>query len=60
MNPIKISESEWQVMTVAWEKAPVSAADVVEALLQQKCWHSRTTRTLLDRLVKKKGLEDQA
>jgi BlaI family penicillinase repressor len=56
MNPIKISESEWQVMSVAWEKAPVSAGDVVETLLRQKGWHSRTTRTLLDRLVKKKAL----
>jgi BlaI family transcriptional regulator, penicillinase repressor len=56
MNPIKISESEWQVMSVAWEKAPVSASEVVEALHRQKGWHSRTTRTLLDRLVKKKAL----
>jgi BlaI family penicillinase repressor len=56
MNPIKISESEWQVMSVAWEKAPVSASEVVEALHRQKSWHSRTTRTLLDRLVKKKAL----
>lgn len=57
MNSIKISESEWQVMSVAWEKAPVSAAEVVEALARQKGWHSRTTRTLLDRLVKKKALK---
>jgi BlaI family transcriptional regulator, penicillinase repressor len=57
MSSIKISESEWQVMTVAWEKAPVSAAEVVEALTRQKGWHSRTTRTLLDRLVKKKALK---
>ena len=57
MDSIKISESEWQVMSVAWEKAPVSAAEVVEALARQKAWHSRTTRTLLDRLVKKKALK---
>src|SRR5271168_5007626 len=57
MNPIKISESEWQVMSIAWEKAPVSASEVVEALHRQKCWHSRTTRTLIDRLVKKKALK---
>src|SRR5580692_234322 len=57
MRPIKISESEWQVMSVAWQKAPVSAAEVVEALERQKGWHSRTTRTLLDRLVKKQALK---
>jgi BlaI family penicillinase repressor len=57
MNQIKISESEWLVMSIAWEKAPVSAGEVVAALLRQKGWHSRTTRTLLDRLVKKKALK---
>ena len=57
MHPIKISESEWQVMSVVWEKAPVSAGEVVEALQLQKGWHSRTTRTLLDRLVKKEALK---
>jgi BlaI family penicillinase repressor len=60
MNPIKISESEWQVMNVTWGKAPVSAGEVVDALLRQKGWHSRTTRTLLDRLVKKKALKIRA
>jgi BlaI family transcriptional regulator, penicillinase repressor len=57
MNLIKISESEWQVMSIAWEKARVSASEVVEVLHRQKGWHSRTTRTLIDRLVKKKALK---
>jgi len=57
MNPVNISESEWEVMTFIWEKAPVAASDVVEALSQSKQWHSRTTRTLLDRLVKKQALK---
>ena len=56
MKPIKISESEWQVMSVIWEKAPASASEVVEAMTRRRGWHSRTTRTLLDRLVKKKAL----
>jgi predicted transcriptional regulator len=57
MTPINISDSEWQVMSVIWEKAPVSAADVVEAVSAEKGWHSRTIRTLLDRLVKKKAIK---
>jgi BlaI family penicillinase repressor len=44
-------------MSVVWTKAPISASEVVEALTLQKGWHSRTTRTLLDRLVKKKALK---
>lgn len=57
MNPIKISESEWHVMAVVWDKGPVAASEVVESLGKQKGWHSRTTRTLLDRLTKKKALK---
>jgi len=44
-------------MSVVWTKGPVSASDVVEALGERKGWHSRTTRTLLDRLTKKKALK---
>ena len=57
MRPLKISESEWQVMSLVWEKAPVSTSEVVAALTEQKQWHPRTIRTLLDRLVKKKALK---
>src|SRR5260221_12127149 len=57
MRPIaKISEAEWEVMTVAWNNAPVAASDVVEQLQSKRGWHSRTIRTLLDRLVKKGAL----
>jgi BlaI family transcriptional regulator, penicillinase repressor len=57
MKPVKISDSEWQVMNVVWARAPISASDIVEALASQKGWHSRTIRTLLDRLVRKGALK---
>ena len=57
MRPIKISEAEWQVMTLVWDKAPIPASEIVEALNKQRGWHTRTTRTLLDRLVRKKALK---
>ena len=50
---IRISESEWEVMNIVWEKTPVPAGDVVELLETKKGWRERTTRTLIDRLVKK-------
>jgi BlaI family penicillinase repressor len=56
MRRIKISDSEWQVMTVVWDKAPVPTSEIVEVLAGQKGWHVRTIRTLLDRLVRKKAL----
>jgi len=50
---IRISESEWEVMNIVWEKTPVPAGEVVELLETKKGWRERTTRTLIDRLVKK-------
>lgn len=58
MKTVKIADSEWEVMNVVWEEEPwVSASRVVEVLSERKGWHSRTTRTLLERLVKKGVLE---
>ncbi|MDB6038907.1 MAG: transcriptional regulator [Verrucomicrobiales bacterium] len=57
METIKISEAEWHVMTVVWSKGPVPASEVVEVLNERKGWHSRTIRTLLDRLTRKKALK---
>jgi BlaI family penicillinase repressor len=53
---VRISESEWQVMSMVWDRSPIAAGDIVEALSRRKGWHSRTIRTLLDRLVKKGAL----
>ncbi len=44
-------------MNVVWARAPISASEMVEALESQTGWHSRTIRTLLDRLVKKGALK---
>ncbi len=57
MSTVKISDSEWQVMNLIWARAPISASEIVEALASQTAWHSRTIRTLLDRLVKKGALK---
>lgn len=55
-EPVRISESEWEVMNVVWQRAPVAAAEVAEELADRKGWAVRTTRTLLDRLLKKKAV----
>jgi BlaI family penicillinase repressor len=57
MKSIHISDSEWQIMAVIWEHSPVATAEVVEKLSWQKGWHSRTVRTLLDRLARKGALK---
>ena len=55
-KPINISESEWEVMNAVWHKSPIAASEIVEQLSGKNEWHSRTIRTLLDRLVKKGAL----
>jgi len=48
-----ISESEWEIMTVLWEKTPLTANEVISSLQERTDWKPKTIRTLLDRLVKK-------
>ena len=61
MKTPKISEAEWEVMTVLWAKSPRTANDVVEALSKKMHWQRETIRTLINRLVQKKavGFEKQ-
>ena len=49
----RISESEWKVMQVLWQKGPQTANDVVQALDGREDWKPRTVKTLITRLVKK-------
>ena len=53
----KISEAEWQVMKVLWNKAPLTANNIVEILSKETSWKRETIRTLINRLVRKKALD---
>jgi BlaI family penicillinase repressor len=57
---IHITEAEWEVMAVVWERAPVAAATILEFLEQKKQWSLATVRTLLRRLVNKGALKQQS
>lgn len=48
-----ISESEWIIMDLLWEKNPLTAKDIIEKIKGKKEWNPRTVKTLLSRLVKK-------
>jgi BlaI family penicillinase repressor len=56
----KISEAEWEVMKVIWEKSPATAQEVIEQLETRMKWNPRTIKTLLGRLVKKGALKFEA
>ena len=51
--PPKISSAEWDVMSVVWAKAPVTAGEVFEALPGGHGWKQKTVNTFLTRLVDK-------
>ena len=47
----RISEAEHAVMEVLWDRSPISAADVCEAICADRDWSIPTVKTLLSRLV---------
>jgi len=52
----RISPAEWQVMKVIWAGSPILASEVITRLCAGQTWHSKTIRTLLARLVKKRAI----
>ena len=53
----QITDAELIVMKVVWEKAPVTANQVVETLENRQHWKPKTIHTLLSRLVRKSALD---
>jgi len=49
----RISEAEWEVMKVLWERSPLTANEIVEVLSRKTPWQRETIRTLINRLVQK-------
>ena len=52
----QISDAEWDVMKVVWDRQPVPASDVVDRLAADRGWRPRTVKTMLNRLVAKGAL----
>ncbi len=52
-----ISEAEWVVMEVLWQRGPLSPSELVEALSTTKTWSPKTIQTLVFRLLHKGVLQ---
>ncbi|WP_432666605.1 BlaI/MecI/CopY family transcriptional regulator [Wukongibacter baidiensis] len=52
----QISDTEWKVMKIIWEKSPITANKVIDELEGVCDWSDRTIRTLLNRLIKKEAI----
>lgn len=51
-----ISDAEWQVMKVLWEKSPLTSTEIIDTLKSDTTWSPKTIHTLISRLVKKEAL----
>ena len=56
---LRMTNAEWEVMVVSWQRAPVAASVVAGQLHESKRWSNATVRTLLRRLVNKGALAQQ-
>ncbi len=56
----RASDSEMQVLSALWEKAPQTAADLTQRVGKLNGWTQATVKTLLARLVQKGAVTAEA
>lgn len=52
----KISEAEWEVMKIIWDKNPRSANEIIKDLEGSTDWKPKTVKSLISRLLKKNAI----
>ena len=50
---IKISDSEWKIMNLLWEKTPKKMMEITKELYPETGWTKHTVMTLLKRMESK-------
>ena len=53
---IRISDAEFEVMKIIWEKGEVTSQEIINELKEFK-WNDNTVRTLINRLIAKKAVK---
>lgn len=54
---VELTEAEWEIMKIVWEKEPCAAGTVQETLAGSRNWAYSTVKTTMDRMVEKGLLE---
>ncbi|QJC54046.1 BlaI/MecI/CopY family transcriptional regulator [Paenibacillus albicereus] len=54
--PIRISESESEVMKLLWEQEPLTAGEIIVRLQREMDWSDQTIKTFLNRLLNKEAI----
>lgn len=53
----RISDTEWELMQVLWQRSPLAVGELLAALqARDPSWHPKTAQTLLTRLVRKRAV----
>ncbi len=55
----ELTEAEWEIMRIVWEKEPCAAGTVQEALAETKDWAYATVKLTMDRMARKGFLKIQ-
>ncbi|MBN1787680.1 MAG: BlaI/MecI/CopY family transcriptional regulator [Sedimentisphaerales bacterium] len=55
---MKLTDTEWQVMNVLWERYPATARGISERLPKEINWAYTTIKTLLARLTEKGAVKE--
>jgi BlaI family penicillinase repressor len=53
IKTVELTEAEWEIMKVVWEKEPCAAGTVQETLAQSRNRAYSTVKTTMDRMVEK-------
>lgn len=56
-SAVELTEGEWDIMKVIWDKEPCAAGTVQESLAEDRNWAYSTVKTTMDRMVEKGFLE---
>jgi len=52
-NEVKISDAEWEIMRIVWDKPNLTGSEIVDLISPKRDWNYRTVKTLISRLVTK-------
>ena len=53
---MRLTDPEWRLMHVLWDRSPCTAREVHDAVSPETEWAYTTVKTMLDRLVEKEAL----
>lgn len=57
MEKVNITEAEWKVMKVLWDRSPLTLKEITSAIRENTSWKDNTIRTLIVRLMEKGVVE---